>query len=190
MDSIHQNQTWEMVELPAGRKLMPCKWVFRYKYVSDLEKPKYKARLVAKGIQTRTGRLRWDILISSQDNQPLTLTWGHVSSKSIYNTMSCVKFIRQWNNLLMLTSRYKSMTPSTTKIYKKIVTIFWTNESMVSTNKIDLCKKWFRVHIRSILFTFLMYLIYLQSTPILIFKLSLSYSSLSLFVIIISEFNY
>ena len=28
MDSIHQNQTWELVKLPAGRKSFPCKWVF------------------------------------------------------------------------------------------------------------------------------------------------------------------
>ena len=31
MDSIHKNQTWELVELPTRRKLLPCKWVFRYK---------------------------------------------------------------------------------------------------------------------------------------------------------------
>ena len=29
MDSIHQNHTWELVELPLGRKSLPCKWVFR-----------------------------------------------------------------------------------------------------------------------------------------------------------------
>ena len=44
-----------MVELPAGRKPLPCKWVFRYKYVSDSEKPKYKARLVAKGFKQEHG---------------------------------------------------------------------------------------------------------------------------------------
>ena len=55
MDSIHQNQTWELVELPAGRKPLPCKWVFRYKYVSDLNTPKYKARLVAKGFKQEHG---------------------------------------------------------------------------------------------------------------------------------------
>ena len=55
MDSIHQNQTWELVELPAGRKSLPCKWVFRYKYVSDSNTPKYKARLVVKGFKQEHG---------------------------------------------------------------------------------------------------------------------------------------
>ena len=43
MDSIHQNQTWEVVELPTGTESLPCKWVFRYTYVSNSNKPKYKA---------------------------------------------------------------------------------------------------------------------------------------------------
>ena len=34
---------------------MPCKWVFRYKYVSNSEKPKYKARLIAKGFKQEHG---------------------------------------------------------------------------------------------------------------------------------------
>ena len=55
MDSIHENNTWELVELPTGRKLMPYKWVFRYKYVSESEKPKYKARLVSKGFKQEHG---------------------------------------------------------------------------------------------------------------------------------------
>ena len=55
MDSIHQNRTWELVALPMGRKVLPCKWVFQYKYVSDSEKPKYKARLVAKGFKQEHG---------------------------------------------------------------------------------------------------------------------------------------
>ena len=55
MDSITDNKTWEFVKLLAGRNLLPCKWVFRYKYVSDLVKPKYKARLVMKGFKQEHG---------------------------------------------------------------------------------------------------------------------------------------
>ena len=55
MDSIHQNQTWEFVELLVGRKPLPYKWVFRYIDVSDSNKPKCKARLVAKGFKKEHG---------------------------------------------------------------------------------------------------------------------------------------
>ena len=36
MDSIKENNTWELVKLPAGRKSLPWKWAFRYKYVKCL----------------------------------------------------------------------------------------------------------------------------------------------------------
>ena len=52
---IHKNHTWELVELPVGRKPLPCKWVFRYKYVSNSEKPKYQARFVTKGFKQEHG---------------------------------------------------------------------------------------------------------------------------------------
>ena len=55
MDSIYANDTWELVPLPANKKALPCKWVFRYKYVSGTDKPKYKARLVAKGFKQEQG---------------------------------------------------------------------------------------------------------------------------------------
>ena len=48
MDSIHENKTWELVELLTGWKTLPFKWVYRYQYVSSSEQPKYKARVVAK----------------------------------------------------------------------------------------------------------------------------------------------
>jgi hypothetical protein len=42
MDSIYGNDTWELVLLLANKKALPCRWVFRYKYVSGTDKPKYK----------------------------------------------------------------------------------------------------------------------------------------------------
>ena len=49
-----------------------CKWVFRYKYVSDSDKPKIQSSACDEGLQTRTwGRLRHDIIAcSSQDDHP------------------------------------------------------------------------------------------------------------------------
>ena len=38
-----------MVDLPPGRKLVQCKWVFKTKFDFDGSPSKYKARLVSKG---------------------------------------------------------------------------------------------------------------------------------------------
>ena len=47
MEALEKNQTWEVTELPKGKKPVGCKWVFSLKYRADGER--YKARLVAKG---------------------------------------------------------------------------------------------------------------------------------------------
>ena len=49
IDSLKQNNTWELVDLPAGRKVIKSKWVYRLKFDSDGNPVRYKARLVAKG---------------------------------------------------------------------------------------------------------------------------------------------
>eukprot|EP00253_Pinus_taeda_P004324 PITA_04324 len=47
--SLLANDTWDLVPLPKGRKLVRCKWVYRTKYGPDGKVDKHKARLVAKG---------------------------------------------------------------------------------------------------------------------------------------------
>lgn len=47
--SLVENGTWELVELPAGRTSIKCKWVFKTKRGSDGSVDRYKERLVAKG---------------------------------------------------------------------------------------------------------------------------------------------
>ena len=49
MDALEKNKTWELVELPRGKKPVGCKWVFTVKYKADGTLERYKARLVAKG---------------------------------------------------------------------------------------------------------------------------------------------
>ena len=48
MDSLEQNQTWDLVEFPVGKKPLQNKWVYRIKEEESGNK-RYKARLVVKG---------------------------------------------------------------------------------------------------------------------------------------------
>jgi hypothetical protein len=50
-NSLLENQTWDLVPLLAGRKLVRCRWVYRTKSAADGQISRYKARLVAKGFQ-------------------------------------------------------------------------------------------------------------------------------------------
>ena len=53
--AILDNGTWELVELPDGRKPIGSKWVFRVKYNSDGTVERFKARIVAKGYSQEYG---------------------------------------------------------------------------------------------------------------------------------------
>ena len=48
-DALMKRKTWEPVPLPAGRKTVRCKWVFKKKMHADGTVARYKARLCAKG---------------------------------------------------------------------------------------------------------------------------------------------
>lgn len=54
MDSLKSNQTWQLAELPKGKKALHNKWVYRIKEEHDGSK-RYKARLVVKGFQQKEG---------------------------------------------------------------------------------------------------------------------------------------
>ena len=56
IQSLHKNQTWELVELPQGKRAIGCKWVYKKKEaVSEKEGENVKARLVAKGYSQKHG---------------------------------------------------------------------------------------------------------------------------------------
>lgn len=57
-DELHShksNNTWQLADLPKGRKAIQCKWVFKIKRDAEGNVSKYKARLVAKGFSQRPG---------------------------------------------------------------------------------------------------------------------------------------
>ena len=55
LDSLHKNETWQLVPLPRGRKTIKNKWVLKRKWNPDGSLNKHKARLVAKGYSQREG---------------------------------------------------------------------------------------------------------------------------------------
>ena len=44
-----------MVNLPAGKRILPCKWIYKLKVTDSANKPRYEARLVAKGFRQQEG---------------------------------------------------------------------------------------------------------------------------------------
>ena len=45
MDSLHENHTYELVELPKGKRALRNKWVYKLKPGDGGNPPRYKARI-------------------------------------------------------------------------------------------------------------------------------------------------
>ena len=50
MQSIYDNQVWNLVDPPEGAKVIECKWIFKLKADNT-----FKGRLVAKGFRQTHG---------------------------------------------------------------------------------------------------------------------------------------
>ena len=55
MKSLSDNEVWELVKLPEGRKAIGCKWIFKTKIDGEGNIERYKARLVAQGFTQKFG---------------------------------------------------------------------------------------------------------------------------------------
>lgn len=54
-ESLLENETWDLVQLPSGRTPIGSKWVFKVKHKSDGTLERFKAQLVAKGYAQQPG---------------------------------------------------------------------------------------------------------------------------------------
>jgi hypothetical protein len=55
INSIVENNTWRLVDLPTGHQPIGLKWVYKLKKNASGQTVKHKARLVAKGYAQREG---------------------------------------------------------------------------------------------------------------------------------------
>ena len=51
MESMYDNQVWNMANLPEGARPIECKWIYKIKIDIDGKIVVYKAQLVAKGFK-------------------------------------------------------------------------------------------------------------------------------------------
>ena len=55
IESLRENDVWELVDLPKGRKAVGSKWVFKVKTDAEGSVERFKARLVAQGFSQKSG---------------------------------------------------------------------------------------------------------------------------------------
>ncbi|RVW22775.1 Retrovirus-related Pol polyprotein from transposon TNT 1-94 [Vitis vinifera] len=83
MDSLLGNQTWELTELPVGKKALHNKWVYRIKNEHDGSK-RYKARLVVNGFQQKEGIDYTEIFSPVVKMSTIRLVLGMVAAKNLH----------------------------------------------------------------------------------------------------------
>lgn len=52
---LHENQTYELVELPKGKRPLKNKWAYKLKFEEGRLEPQYKAQIVVKSCNKKKG---------------------------------------------------------------------------------------------------------------------------------------
>ncbi|XP_033220901.1 uncharacterized mitochondrial protein AtMg00820-like [Belonocnema kinseyi] len=55
LEALKKNETWLLLKLPRGKRVIGCKWVYSIKRSANDNSIRYKARLVAKGYAQQKG---------------------------------------------------------------------------------------------------------------------------------------
>lgn len=55
LQAMEANNTWEITQLPKGKKVVGCKWVFKIKYLADGSIEKVQGMISCKGLQPIRG---------------------------------------------------------------------------------------------------------------------------------------
>jgi len=96
LKALQQNNTWTVVPLPAGKKPIGCKWVFKIKYRFDGSIERYKAHLVAKGYTQVEGIDYRETFSPSQAYNTSMFNHYCCSSELVSPSIGCTKCLLAW----------------------------------------------------------------------------------------------
>ena len=83
MNSLLENQIWELTELPVGKKVLHNKWVYRIKNEHDGSKH-YKAKLIVKGLQQKKSVAYSEIFSLVVKMSTIRLVLGMVAAENLH----------------------------------------------------------------------------------------------------------
>ncbi len=83
MDSLMSNNTWVLAKLPAGKKALHNKWIYKIKQEVDRSK-RYKVWLVVKGFQRREGIDFDEIFSPVVKHTTIRVVLGLVEAEGLY----------------------------------------------------------------------------------------------------------
>jgi len=56
MESLYKNETWELCDLPKGRRALTTKWIYKQKDgISSVDDARWKSWLVVRGCSSKEG---------------------------------------------------------------------------------------------------------------------------------------
>nr|GEY64475.1 retrovirus-related Pol polyprotein from transposon TNT 1-94 [Tanacetum cinerariifolium] len=81
LTNYQKNKIWELVDHPAGQKLVSCKWLFKIKeWSKGVQKPRYKPKLITRGFTQRP---------SIDYNEVFSLVVLHTSIRVVLALTAC-----------------------------------------------------------------------------------------------------
>lgn len=81
--ALEANQIWQIVPLPADKKVVGCKWLYKVKYHPIGQVDRYKARLVAKYFTQNEGLDFFD-------------TFAHVAKMTTFRVILALAAMNDW----------------------------------------------------------------------------------------------